>query len=235
MITHVTKTRTTAGPGAFRGRTVRHGPYRRCGPPAWPRVRRPLGPLPPPVGPVSYGPSPPHPAAQGTDGETPSLPGPAGLLARIFTSGPQAAATAKQVGAPGSMRRSFRTLRLCAIPRGFTPGWYAVPRWGTPNASPTQSPSAPHASTTTELFDDDYFSSSVTINHPHRGTGPQSTQRQRDRAGTSIGGDHQKPIARSAKAPPPPSLPASAGPIPRSALEALIPSASPGTLPPQNR
>ena len=24
--------------------------------------------------------------------------------------------------------------------RGFTPGWYAVPRWGTPNASPPQSP-----------------------------------------------------------------------------------------------
>jgi hypothetical protein len=31
------------------------------------------------------------------------------------------------------MQRSFRTLRLCAYTRGFTPGWYAVPRWGTPN------------------------------------------------------------------------------------------------------
>jgi len=52
--------------------------------------------------------------------------------------------------------------------RGFTPGWYAVPRWGTPNASPTQSPST---STTTHLFDDNYFSSWATITH-HRGTGP---------------------------------------------------------------
>jgi hypothetical protein len=27
--------------------------------------------------------------------------------------------------------------------RGFTPGWYAVPPWGTPNASPPQSPHRP--------------------------------------------------------------------------------------------
>ena len=27
--------------------------------------------------------------------------------------------------------------------RGFTPGWYAAPRWGTPNASPPQSLPAP--------------------------------------------------------------------------------------------
>jgi len=27
--------------------------------------------------------------------------------------------------------------------RGFTPGWYAVPRWGTPNASPPRSLPAP--------------------------------------------------------------------------------------------
>ena len=190
MTTHVTKTRTTAGPGAFRGRTVRHGPYRRCGPPAWPRVRRPLGPLPPPVGPESHGPSPPHPAAQGTDGETPSLPEPAGLLARIFTSGPQAAATAKQVGAPGSMRRSFRTLRLCAIPRGFTPGWYAVPRWGTPNASTPQSPHrlhVPSAITPTHRVNDDCFSSMATLKPSPQRDRPQATQRQRDRAGASIG------------------------------------------------
>ena len=42
------------------------------------------------------------------------------------------------------MRRSFRTLRLCAIPQGFTLGWYAVPRWGTPNDSPPQSPQRQH-------------------------------------------------------------------------------------------
>ncbi|MCX6859830.1 MAG: hypothetical protein NTX70_06335, partial [Verrucomicrobia bacterium] len=28
--------------------------------------------------------------------------------------------------------------------RGFTPGWYAVPRWGTPNASPPQRPHRLH-------------------------------------------------------------------------------------------
>jgi hypothetical protein len=43
------------------------------------------------------------------------------------------------------------------------------------------------------------------------------------------------PSRNSAKAPPPPSLPARAGPIPRSAVEALIPSASPGTLPPHRK
>ena len=176
MTTHVTKTRTTAGPGAFRGRTVRHGPYRRCGPPAWPRVRRPFGPPPPPVGPVSHGPSPPHPAAQGTDGETPSLPEPAGLLARIFTSGPQAATTAKQVGAPGSMRCSFRTLRLCAIPRGFTPAGMRCPVGAlrtpqhprAPTASTSPAPSPQHTGSTTIIFPQWRHS-----NHPHRGTGPK--------------------------------------------------------------
>ena len=33
---------------------------------------------------------------------------------------------------PRSMRRSFRTRRLLVFDtRGFTPGWYTVPRWGT--------------------------------------------------------------------------------------------------------
>jgi hypothetical protein len=58
-----------------------------------------------------------------------------------------------------------------------------------------------------------------------RGTGPE-------RALEAI-----KPLpSRTARKPhPTPSFPASAGPIPRSPVEALIPSASPGTLPPQNR
>ena len=34
-----------------------------------------------------------------------------------------------------TLRRSFRTHRLRRCPtRGSTPGWYAVPRWGTPKA-----------------------------------------------------------------------------------------------------
>jgi len=46
-----------------------------------------------------------------------------------------------------------------------------------------------------------------------------------------------KPLpSRTARKPQPtPSFPASAGPIPRSPVEALIPSASPGIQPPQNR
>ncbi len=56
---------------------------------------------------------------------------------------PQHSAIAKKVRAPGCMRRSFRTHRLCAIPRGFTPGWYPLPRWGTPNASLFPEPPPP--------------------------------------------------------------------------------------------
>ena len=68
---------------------------------------------------------------------------------------PQHSAIAKKVRAPGCMRRSFRTHRLCAIPRGFTPGWYPLPRWGTPNASlfPEPPPPSPqHTVSTTTVF-----------------------------------------------------------------------------------
>ena len=107
------------------------------------------------------------------------------------------------------MRRSFRTLRLCAIP----------------GVSPRAGLRCPVGALRT----------------PHRPASagpvprsPTNTPAERDRAGTSIGGDHPNPSRNSAKAHPPPSLPASAGPIPRSPVEALIPSASPGTQPPQN-
>jgi hypothetical protein len=97
---------------------------------------------------------------------------------------PRHSATAKQSRAPRGYAAFLQNAPVVRHTRGFTPGWYAVPRWGTPNASPTQSPSA---RTTTHVFGDNYSSSSATINHPHRGTGPQSTQQQRDRAGASIG------------------------------------------------
>ena len=43
-----------------------------------------------------------------------------------------------------AMRRSFRTHRLgVSRTQGFTLGWYAVPRWGTPETRPT----TPHRST----------------------------------------------------------------------------------------
>ncbi len=71
------------------------------------------------------------------------------------------------------------------------------------------------------------------------GIGPEpscaSTKRQRDWAGASLGSDQTSPSRAARKPHPPPSFPASAGPIPRSPFEAPIPSASPGTLPPQIR
>ena len=59
----------------------------------------------------------------------------------------------------------------------------------------------------------------TTIEGPHwkcpSSPKPTPPNQQRDRAGASIGSDHHKPLAHSAKAIPPPSLPASAGPFPR--------------------
>jgi hypothetical protein len=74
-------------------------------------------------------------------------------------------------------------------------------------------PAEPHHHDTP--VNDSYFSSWATIT-PHRGTGSQSTQRQRDRAGASIGTSTPCPPSRdSAKAQPAPTFPASAGPVPR--------------------
>ena len=56
------------GKAHVRGRTVGHGPYRFCGPPARSLTQRPLGPLPPPVGPESLGPHhTPRPTTQESD------------------------------------------------------------------------------------------------------------------------------------------------------------------------
>ena len=48
-----------------------------------------------------------------------------------------------------AMRRSFRTHRFCVShTQGFTLGWYAVPRWGTPEIRlTTPHCSTPHCST----------------------------------------------------------------------------------------
>ena len=69
-----------------------------------------------------------------------------------------------------AMRRSFRTHRfwLC-LTRGSTPGWYAVPRWGTPKAC--QPNPAEHTKTVAE----------------------------RCRAGASLGGEHPNPSRTARK------------------------------------
>jgi hypothetical protein len=99
---------------------------------------------------------------------------------------PRHSATAKQVRPPGCMRRSFRTLRLCAIP----------------GVSPRAGMRCPVGALRTP--------------HLPRAFQYASTQRQRDRAGASIGSDQTSPPRTARKPHPPPSFPASAGPIPRS-------------------
>jgi hypothetical protein len=146
--------------------------------------------------------------------------------------------------------------------RGFTPGWYAVPRWGTPNIPPPQSPHRPqrqHHNTPVQrqlffLMGDNQTipiqgqdlkqtggsgtgpERALERRHPDppRATArklsrPQRSLRVQDRsrgapknrsgagsAEASIGSDQTLPLARSAKANPSPSLPASIGPVPRS-------------------
>jgi hypothetical protein len=139
---------------------------------------------------------------------------------------PQHSATATQVWPPRVYAAFLQNAPVVRHTRGFTPGWYPVPRWGTPNASPSPEPPPPprpylphrpHAITTTHRVNDDCFSSTATIKPSHTGTYPQSTKRQRDRAGASIGTSTSlSPSRDSAKAQPAPTFPASAGPIPRS-------------------
>ena len=120
--------------------------------------------------------------------------------------------------------------------RGFTPGWYAVPRWGTPNAAQPPEPPPPQRHHHNTPRQRRLFSSTATIKPPHRGTYPQSTKRQRDRSGASIGTSTSgSPSRGRAKAQLAPTFPASAGPIPRSLHRQQAPGASPGTPPPQNR
>jgi hypothetical protein len=76
----------------------------------------------------------------------------------------------------------------CVPYPGFHPGLVCSARWGTPNAPPPQSP---HASTHPTPSPQHTWST-IVFSHgrqspPHRGTGSQATQRQRDRAGASIG------------------------------------------------
>jgi len=141
-----------------------------------------------------------NPLAQSAKSDLPqSFPASAGpgprspVEAPIPRRQPQHSATAKQVRAPGCMRRSFRTLRLCAIP-GVSPR--AGMRCPVGALQTPHHPQSPHrlrvptplsAITTTHRINDDCFSSTATIKPSHRGTYPQSTKRQRDRAGASIG------------------------------------------------
>jgi hypothetical protein len=87
------------------------------------------------------------------------------------------------------MRRSFRTHRLGVYyTQGFTLGWYAVPRWGTPENHPT----TPHCNT------------------PHRRTPSHypiaPPRRQRDLGRSAPWRRTPHPLARSAKAHPSQSL-----------------------------
>ena len=67
----------------------------------------------------------------------------------------------------------------------------------------------------------------TTIEGPHwkcpSSPKPTNPNQQRERAEASIGSDHQKPLAHSAKAIPPPSLPARAGPFPRPLTQDISP------------
>jgi hypothetical protein len=94
------------------------------------------------------------------------------------------------VRAPGYMRRSFRTHRLCAIPGVSPRAGMRCPVGALRTPHLPQSPHrlhVPSAITPTHRVNDDCFSSLATLKPPHRGTCPQSTKRQRERAGASIG------------------------------------------------
>ena len=137
------------------------------------------------------------------------------------------------------MRRSFRTLRLCAYTRGFTPGWYAVPRLGTPKASPPPSfpasigpvprgPKKPqrsgigpmHALEAIKPFHRAQRESRSSPELPcvHR-TGPAEPQKiaaERDRSEACTGSNQTLPSRTARKLILPRSLPACIGPVPRS-------------------
>jgi hypothetical protein len=127
--------------------------------------------------------------------------------------------------------------------RGFTPGWNAVPRWGTPKALSSPEPSCEHRTDPAEPTPNTLGGAgSVQSEHrnvftlfplarqrespacPHvpceHRTDPaeltQIRQAERDRSEASIEGDHQNPSRTARKLYSPPSLPASTGPIPRS-------------------
>jgi hypothetical protein len=124
--------------------------------------------------------------------------------------------------------------------RGFTPGWYAVPRWGTPNASPSSSfPASGGPDPRSPTEDTDWANSSNPLKVPGWACLQVRWPKRLPAAAGRGRSEHWKrttnPLAQSAKSDLPQSFPASAGPGPRSPVEAPIPSASPSTPPPQNR
>jgi hypothetical protein len=124
--------------------------------------------------------------------------------------------------------------------RGFTPGWYTVPRWGTPNASPAPSFLSERRTDPAEhpIRPAERDRSAASLGSDHQNPSrkarkpnpppsflserrtdpaePPKRQAERDRSAASIEGDHQSPSRKARKPHPPPSLPASVGPIPRS-------------------
>ena len=151
---------------------------------------------------------------------------------------PQHSAIAKKVRAPGCMRRSFRTHRLCAIPRGFTPGWYPLPRWGTPNASlfpeppPPPRPHAPqhhHHNTSDQrrLF---------FLNGDHQTIPYRDMPPNHEAAAGSVRSEHRNvdiliPLARQRESPTGPNVPCERRTDPAEPPPPTSPSASPGNLP----
>ena len=99
---------------------------------------------------------------------------------------PRHSATAKQVRAPGVMRRSFRTLRLCTVPGVSPRAGMRCPVGALRTPHHPQSPNRLHASgaiTPTHLFNDNYFphrrqsTTPIEGQAPHQpsgsGTGPE--------------------------------------------------------------
>jgi hypothetical protein len=131
------------------------------------------------------------------------------------------------------MRRSFRTLRLCAIP-GVSPraGMQCpVGALRTPRLPRAPAPEPQHTCSATIIFP--HRQQSTT---PIEGQACQSTQRQRDRAGASIGSDQTPLLAQQRESLILPRASLRAQDRSRGApVEAQTPSASPGTLPPENR
>ena len=124
--------------------------------------------------------------------------------------------------------------------RGFTSGWYAVPRWGTPNASPSSSfPASGGPDPRSPTEDTDWANSSNPLKVPGWACLQVRWPKRLPAAAGRGRSEHWKrttnPLAQSAKSDLPQSFPASAGPGPRSPVEAPIPSASPSTPPSQKR
>ena len=124
--------------------------------------------------------------------------------------------------------------------RGFTPGWYAAPRWGTPNAPPPQSP---HASTATHLVNDDYFFSWATITTPLRDRLPSNPAAAGPGRSEHRNVDTLIPLARQRESPAGPNVPCERRTVPAeppsrhrspAPAPAPAPALSPGNRPRQS-